>query len=97
MVKALANSPLLENPGEYQHGSLVFFDVFGLFVVHYPARVGFIVNSVVSFIVIVYVVRKVIRHHSLTGRKHVCVVVLPNLCGTDSRVETPLFTLYAQV
>ena len=70
LVKALASSPLLPNPGEYKHGSLVFLDIFGLFVIHYPARVGFIINSLVTLIVCVSIARKAMGHNNLTGKKN---------------------------
>ncbi|CAI8010143.1 Endoplasmic reticulum metallopeptidase 1 [Geodia barretti] len=47
MVKALALSPLLEDPGADRHGKVVFFDVFGLFSVVYPERLAVIFNSLV--------------------------------------------------
>ena len=45
MVKALALSPLVEDPGADRHGKVVFFDVLGLFSVVYPERLAVIFNS----------------------------------------------------
>lgn len=47
MVKELANSPLLGDPGSDKHGKVVFFDVLGLFSVVYPERMAVIINSMV--------------------------------------------------
>ena len=67
-MTALASSPLLPNPGEYKHGSLVFFDVLGWFVIHYPERVGFIINSLVTLLVCASIARKAMGHNNLTGK-----------------------------
>ena len=59
MTEALADSPLLSDPGEYRHGKLIFFDLVGLFMIHYPARIGTIVNAVVSAVIFIGMARKV--------------------------------------
>ena len=47
LVRELASSPLLGDPGAEKHGKVVFFDVLGLFSVVYPERIAVIVNSLV--------------------------------------------------
>ena len=47
MVRALAVSPLLEDPGADRHGKVIFFDILGLFSVVYPERIALILNSLV--------------------------------------------------
>ena len=72
VLKGLANSPFLVNPGEYKHGEVVFFDVVGLFMVHYPERLGVIINSIVivlSFICIFSKMQLFQMHHKSGKRK----------------------------
>ena len=45
LVRELASSPLLADPGADKHGKVVFFDVLGLLSVVYPERIAIIVNS----------------------------------------------------
>lgn len=45
LVKEVANSSLLPDPGEDKHGKLIFFDFLGLFSVVYPERLAVVVNS----------------------------------------------------
>ena len=75
LVKAMASSPLLPNPGEYKHGSLVFFDVLGYFVIHYPERIGFIVNSLVVLLVCASIARKATGHNNFTGKFSFCILL----------------------
>jgi len=58
VVMEMANSPLLKDPGEYRHGAMVFFDFMGLFMVHYPARIGVIVNSVTFVLATIFILNK---------------------------------------
>ena len=58
-VKAMAMSPLLPNPGEYRHGGHVFFDVIGLFMISYPARMGFIINVIVGLATLFRIARRI--------------------------------------
>ena len=44
LIKEIANSDLLADPGEDRHGKVVYYDVLGLFVVQYPERLGLILN-----------------------------------------------------
>jgi hypothetical protein len=54
----MANSPLLKDPGEYRHGAMVFFDFMGLFMVHYPERIGVIINGITFVVSIVLIIKK---------------------------------------
>ena len=47
LVKELASSPFLDDPGSDKHGKVIFFDVLGLFSVVYPERIAIIVNCLV--------------------------------------------------
>ncbi|GFR83103.1 endoplasmic reticulum metallopeptidase 1 [Elysia marginata] len=47
----LASSSKLTNPGEDRHGSMVFFDFMGYFMVAYPQRMGQILNWATFFFV----------------------------------------------
>ncbi|KAM5193814.1 endoplasmic reticulum metallopeptidase 1-like [Mantella aurantiaca] len=54
VLKYLASSHLLADSSGYRHGNLVFFDVSGLFVLSYPARIGTIVNYIIGIITLLY-------------------------------------------
>ncbi|KAK3709030.1 hypothetical protein QZH41_014908 [Actinostola sp. cb2023] len=58
VLMEMANSPLLKDPGEYRHGSMVFFDFMGLFMVHYPERIGTIINSVTFVVASLLILKK---------------------------------------
>ncbi|XP_038625855.1 endoplasmic reticulum metallopeptidase 1 [Tachyglossus aculeatus] len=61
VLKYLATSDKLASSFEYRHGNMVFFDVFGLFVVAYPARVGTIINLMVVIAAIFYLGKKFLQ------------------------------------
>lgn len=61
MLKYLATSDMLAKSFEYRHGNVVFFDVLGLFVLAYPARVGTIMNYVIAAIAFLYLGKKVLQ------------------------------------
>ena len=60
LLKKLASSPKLADPGLDKHGNMVFFDVVGYFMVHYPQRVGVIINCALVAAVMFKVIRKVL-------------------------------------
>lgn len=51
-------SETLADSSAYRHGNMVFFDLLGVVVVAYPARVGTILNYVVSAATFLYLVKK---------------------------------------
>lgn len=51
-------SETLADFSEYRHGNMVFFDLLGVVVVAYPARVGTILNYMVSAATFLYLVKK---------------------------------------
>lgn len=61
MLKYLATSDMLAKSFEYRHGNVVFFDVLGLFVLAYPARVGTIMNYIIAAIAFLYLGKKVLQ------------------------------------
>uniref|UniRef100_A0A8C3KY87 Endoplasmic reticulum metallopeptidase 1 n=1 Tax=Chrysolophus pictus TaxID=9089 RepID=A0A8C3KY87_CHRPC len=61
MLKYLATSDMLAKSFEYRHGNVVFFDVLGLFVLAYPARVGTIMNYIIAAIAFLYLGKKVFQ------------------------------------
>uniref|UniRef100_A0A6J0V3C8 Endoplasmic reticulum metallopeptidase 1 isoform X1 n=1 Tax=Pogona vitticeps TaxID=103695 RepID=A0A6J0V3C8_9SAUR len=61
VLKYLAKSDKLARSHEYQHGNVVFFDVFGVFVLAYPARVGTIMNYVITAVAVLYLGRKTLQ------------------------------------
>lgn len=58
VLRYLLMSEKLADSSEYRHGNMVFFDVLGLFVVAYPARVGTILNYVVAAATFLYLAKK---------------------------------------
>lgn len=54
----LASSSKLSNPGEDKHGSMVFFDFLGYFMVAYPQRMGQILNWATFFFVYLSFVKR---------------------------------------
>lgn len=52
---------MLAKSFEYRHGNVVFFDVFGLFVLAYPARVGTIMNYITAAIAFLYLSKKLLQ------------------------------------
>ena len=58
LVKSIVNSPFLADPGEYRHGSMVFFDFLGIFVVHYPKRIGLVINLTSPFVAVLCLMKK---------------------------------------
>lgn len=52
---------MLDKSSEYRHGNVVFFDVFGLFVLAYPARVGTIINYITAAIAFLYLSKKLLQ------------------------------------
>ncbi|XP_068032922.1 endoplasmic reticulum metallopeptidase 1 isoform X1 [Anomalospiza imberbis] len=61
VLKYLATSEKLAKSFEYRHGNVVFFDILGLFVLAYPARVGTIMNYITSAIAFSYLSKKVLQ------------------------------------
>ena len=66
LVKAMAKSSLLVDPGAYQHGTMVYFDFLGLFLVHYPERMGVFLNAVAAALALVCIIRRT----NLTSSSH---------------------------
>lgn len=58
MLRHLLMSDMLADSSEYRHGNMVFFDVLGVVVVAYPARVGTILNYVVATAAFLYLAKK---------------------------------------
>ncbi|NXL76653.1 ERMP1 metallopeptidase, partial [Leptocoma aspasia] len=61
VLKYLATSEKLAKSFEYRHGNVVFFDILGLFVLAYPARVGTIMNYITAAIAFFYLSKKVLH------------------------------------
>uniref|UniRef100_A0A8C6ZI82 Endoplasmic reticulum metallopeptidase 1 n=1 Tax=Nothoprocta perdicaria TaxID=30464 RepID=A0A8C6ZI82_NOTPE len=61
VLKYLATSDKLAKSFEYRHGNVVFFDILGLFVLAYPARVGTIMNYIIAAIAFIYLSKKILQ------------------------------------
>lgn len=58
VLRYLVMSEKLANSSEYRHGNMVFFDLLGVVVVAYPARVGTILNYMVAAATFLYLAKK---------------------------------------
>ena len=58
MLTRLSQSPLVADPSGDQHGAMVFYDFLGLYMVLYPQRIGWILNSLIAAITFVCIVLK---------------------------------------
>uniref|UniRef100_A0A671YCW3 Endoplasmic reticulum metallopeptidase 1 n=1 Tax=Sparus aurata TaxID=8175 RepID=A0A671YCW3_SPAAU len=58
VLRYLVMSEKLADSSEYRHGNMVFFDLLGVVVVAYPARVGTILNYMVATATFLYLAKK---------------------------------------
>ncbi|XP_068609167.1 endoplasmic reticulum metallopeptidase 1 [Brachionichthys hirsutus] len=58
VLRYLLTSDKLADSSEYRHGNMVFFDLLGIYVVAYPARVGTILNYMVAAAAFLYLAKK---------------------------------------
>ncbi|KAF0031484.1 hypothetical protein F2P81_016039 [Scophthalmus maximus] len=58
VLKHLVTSDTLADSSKYRHGNMVFFDLLGVVVVAYPARVGTILNYLVAAATFLYLAKK---------------------------------------
>lgn len=68
VLKHLVMSEELADSSEYRHGNMVFFDLLGVVVVAYPARVGAILNYMTAAATFVYLGRKAALPGNVGGR-----------------------------
>ncbi|KAG8455174.1 hypothetical protein GDO86_001390 [Hymenochirus boettgeri] len=62
VLQYLATSSQLADSSKFRHGNMVFFDVCGLFVLSYPARVGTIINYITAVTALFYIGKKTIKY-----------------------------------
>ncbi|KAF5894251.1 endoplasmic reticulum metallopeptidase 1, partial [Clarias magur] len=67
LLKHLITMEMLADPSEYRNGSMVFFDVLGLTMVVYPARVGSIINYAVAFAGFIYLAKTYLWPRNVCG------------------------------
>lgn len=68
VLKYLVTSEKLADASEYRHGNMVFFDLLGVVVVAYPARVGTILNYMVAAATFIYLAKKASLPGNAGGR-----------------------------
>ncbi|XP_015755678.1 PREDICTED: endoplasmic reticulum metallopeptidase 1-like isoform X2 [Acropora digitifera] len=90
LVKGILNSPYLVNAGEYRHGTVVFFDFLGMFMIHYPERIGAIINMLTVLVVILCTVKKFIGFPS---KKRNPKEAAPSLSFTNLLVSVLILVL----
>lgn len=61
LVKSIINSPYLVDPGEYRHGAMVFFDFLGVVMVHYPERIGIVLNIATGVVAVLCLLKKFVQ------------------------------------
>ncbi|XP_050400942.1 endoplasmic reticulum metallopeptidase 1 [Patella vulgata] len=64
LVETLVSSPQLVNPGPEKHGTMVFFDFIGYFMVSYPMRMAVILNLGISSLFLLTIFRKIVGYNS---------------------------------
>lgn len=69
LLKEIANSPFLADPGADKHGKVVFFDILGLTAVTFPERISSIFNVLVALAAIASIYFGVSRQGE-TGQKN---------------------------
>ncbi|KAM4809607.1 endoplasmic reticulum metallopeptidase 1 [Rhinophrynus dorsalis] len=62
VLQYLTSSHQLADSSQFRHGNMVFFDVCGLFVLSYPARVGTIINYITAAFVLFYLGKKIMKY-----------------------------------
>ena len=65
VLKHLVMSEKLADASEYRHGNMVFFDLLGVVVVAYPARVGTIINCMATMATFFYFGKKYMLHRNM--------------------------------
>ncbi|KAJ8401946.1 hypothetical protein AAFF_G00375270 [Aldrovandia affinis] len=88
VLKHLIMSEKLADSSEYRHGNMVFFDLLGVFVVAYPARVGTIINCMAAIATFFYLGKKCSLPSNAGGR-----YVRELACGTAVVVLSWVVTL----
>ncbi|KAL2099603.1 hypothetical protein ACEWY4_003997 [Coilia grayii] len=68
VLKHLVMSEKLADASDYRHGNMVFFDLLGVVVVAYPARVGTIINCLVTMATFFYLGKKYVMPSNIGGR-----------------------------
>uniref|UniRef100_A0A4W5PUZ0 Endoplasmic reticulum metallopeptidase 1/1-A TM domain-containing protein n=1 Tax=Hucho hucho TaxID=62062 RepID=A0A4W5PUZ0_9TELE len=58
----------LADSSEYRHGNMVFFDLLGMVMVAYPARVGTIINYMTAMATFLYLFKKCSHPSNVGGR-----------------------------
>ncbi|XP_067232920.1 endoplasmic reticulum metallopeptidase 1 [Chanodichthys erythropterus] len=68
LLKHLVMSDDLADSSQYRHGNMVFFDLLGVTVVAYPARVGTIINYMAAVATAIYLGKKCMLTSNVGGR-----------------------------
>jgi hypothetical protein len=72
MLTRLSQSPLVADPSGDQHGAMVFYDFLGIYLVLYPQRIGWILNTLVAVVTFVCIIlkfsKKSVRHSHGNGK-----------------------------
>ncbi|CAF99206.1 unnamed protein product, partial [Tetraodon nigroviridis] len=92
VLRHLLMSEELADSSEYRHGNMVFFDLLGVLVVAYPARVGTILNYVVAAATFLYLAKKASQPGNGGGR-----YVRDLACATGVAVLSWLVTLLSML
>ncbi|OBS71964.1 hypothetical protein A6R68_13461 [Neotoma lepida] len=100
VLKYLATSDMLASSSEYQHGNMVFFDVFGLLVIAYPSRVGTIINYMVVMAVVLYLGKKLMqpRHRNADyTRDFLCGLAITFISWFTSLVTVLIIAVFVSL
>ncbi|XP_035827663.1 endoplasmic reticulum metallopeptidase 1 [Aplysia californica] len=76
LLKTLSTSMKLVDPGADKHGSMVFFDFLGFFMVAYPKRIAMLLNWTTVIYVYIAFVKRLLRDRSSAGMGSVLKMML---------------------
>ncbi|KAG2466492.1 ERMP1 metallopeptidase, partial [Polypterus senegalus] len=68
VIKHLATSNELSASKQYQHDSMVYFDLLGVYLVAYPAQTGTIINCIVAVVTFIYLINRMFLSKDNGGR-----------------------------
>ncbi|XP_047123098.1 endoplasmic reticulum metallopeptidase 1 isoform X1 [Hydra vulgaris] len=91
LIKSMANSDYLKDPAGYKHGNSIFYDVLGIFMVHYPFRLHKVLCYMTCFVVVLYILLKLYKQAKLSANPEsasfasvflsFCVINISNIFG----------------
>eukprot|EP00094_Tigriopus_californicus_P008285 TCALIF_07981-PA protein Name:"Similar to ermp1 Endoplasmic reticulum metallopeptidase 1 (Xenopus laevis)" AED:0.31 eAED:0.31 QI:0/0.9/0.90/0.90/1/1/11/658/673 len=73
LVRHLANAEILSHTQDAKDGSVVFFDILGMLLVHYPEHLGYVINLIVVGFSLAATYRKISKSYQCGVSKEVYI------------------------